>query len=336
MTNIKKENSMIRKSLRELTLLDRFLFDIAMGIPEIAHNILSIIMGEELPEISIGISERTKEPYYDSRAIRLDLLAFDEEDTVYDAEAQPRYISCHELARRSRFYQGVIDASLLQPGEIKFSKLNDIYIIFIAPFDPFGKKKYRYTFKETCKEIPELTLEDGAVRIFLNTRGTNADEESPELVELLSVMNQTFEEDNLEIQSPRIRLLAKQVKTIKNNQEVGVRYMRFLEELEQEKREYKIEIEKILREKLRKELAEEVRNEVKEEVRDEVKEEVRDEVKEEVRDEVKEEVRKEVKKEAVKDFAVDFLNAGFPKDMIKKILMERYELSEAEAAATLK
>ena len=39
MTNIKKENSMIRKSLRELTLLDRFLFDIAMGIPEIAHNI---------------------------------------------------------------------------------------------------------------------------------------------------------------------------------------------------------------------------------------------------------------------------------------------------------
>ena len=166
------------------------------------------------------------------------------------------------------------------------------------------------------------------MRIFLNTRGTNADEESPELVELLSVMNQTFEEDNLEIQSPRIRLLAKQVKTIKNNQEVGVRYMRFLEELEQEKREYKIEIEKILREKLRKELAEEVRNEVKEEVRDEVKEEVRDEV--------KEEVRKEIKTETVKAVAADFLNAGFPKDLIKKILMERYEFSEAEAAATLK
>ena len=273
----------------------------------------------------------------------MDLLAFDEEDTVYDAEAQPRYISRHELARRSRFYQGVIDASLLQPGEIKFSKLNDIYIIFIAPFDPFGKKKYRYTFRETCKEIPGMTLDDGAVRIFLNTKGTNADEESPELVELLNVMNHTFEEDNLEIKSPRIRLLAKQVKTIKNNQEVGVRYMRFLEELEQEKIEYKIEIEKILREKLRKELAqevrdevkEEVRDEVKEEVRDEVKEEVRDEVKEEVRDEVKEEVRKEIKTETIKSVAIDFLNAGFPKDQIKKILMDKYGLSEAEATVTL-
>ena len=256
-----------------------------------------------------------------------------------------------KLARRSRFYQGVIDASLLQPGEIDFSKLNDIYIIFIAPFDPFGQKKYRYTFRETCKEIPEMELDDGAVRIFLNTKGTNVDEEPPELVELLSVMNQTFEEENLEIQSPRIRLLAKQVKTIKNNQEVGVRYMRFLEELEQEKREYKIEIEKILREKLRKELAqevrdevkeevrdevkEEVRDEVKEEVRDEVKEEVRDEVKEEVRDEVKEEVRKEIKAETIKAVAVDFLEAGFPKAQIKKILMDRYGLSESEAAETL-
>ncbi len=310
-----------RKPLSQLTLLDRFLFDIAMEIPEVAHTILSIIMGEELPDIRIGISEKTKEPYYDSRAIRLDLLAVDTEDTIYDAETQPKQISKNELARRSRFYQGVIDASLLEPGEIRFSKLNDAYIIFISPFDPFGENKYRYTFRHTCDEKPGMRLDDGAVRIFLNTKGTNEDEEPEELVEFLKMMDQTFEED-IEIHSPRIRQLARQVRKLKKNQEVGVRYMRFLEELEEEKQEYKIEIEKILREKLRRELEEEVRDEVRKKVRSEVKEEVRDEVKEEVRDEVKEEVRDEVKEEVRSEMIAAMRSAGLTDEMIRAALRE--------------
>ncbi len=32
-----------------------------------------------------------------------------------------------------------------------------------------------YTFDERCKEDPELTMGDGATRIFLNTKGTMED-----------------------------------------------------------------------------------------------------------------------------------------------------------------
>ena len=77
------------KPLKELTLLDRFLFDTAVSDPDICRNILSIILdGQDIPNLKIGISEYTLEPYYDSRAVRLDLLAFDENDTVYNTEAQ--------------------------------------------------------------------------------------------------------------------------------------------------------------------------------------------------------------------------------------------------------
>ena len=233
--NEEEKNTRSRKPFSELTLLDRFLFDTAMNIPEVARNILSIIMGEDLPEITVGISERSIEPYYDSRSIRLDLLAIDENDVVYDAEAQPARRNNADYFKRSRFYQGVIDASLLRPGEIHFSSLNDLYIIFISPYDLFGAGRYRYTFQPACRQIPGLFMDDGAVRIFLNTKGTVDDGESPELIEFLHMMESTLQEDRPPINSPKVSKLAEQIRDLKKNQKVGVKYMRFLEELEEEK-----------------------------------------------------------------------------------------------------
>ena len=219
------------KPLKELTLLDRFLFDAAMSRPEICHNMLSIIFGDkEIGNIKIGISEKTLEPYYDSRAVRLDLLAFDENEIVYDAEAQQEQKGNRLLIRRSRLYQSHIDVNLLEPGETNFGKLNDVYVIFIAPFDLFGQKKYMYTFRMICDESPGLQLNDGAVRIFLNTRGENDDEVSPELVELLHFIEKTSDY-NEKIKNSRVQKLAVQIEKLKNNQEVGVKYMSMLEDL---------------------------------------------------------------------------------------------------------
>lgn len=87
----KNKTKRVHKPLKELTLMDRFLFDTAMSVPEICQNILSIIFdNREIPSIRIGLPEKTLEPYYDSRAVRLDLLAFDDKGAVYDTEAQKR------------------------------------------------------------------------------------------------------------------------------------------------------------------------------------------------------------------------------------------------------
>ena len=227
------------KPLQDLTLLDRFLFDTAMADPEICQNVLSIILNERnVSHVTIGIAEKALEPFYDSRSVRLDLLAFDEADTVYDAEAQQENKGRRVTCRRSRVYQAYIDVNLLKPGEINFGKLNDTYVIFICPFDLFGYKKYRYTFRMTCDEVPGMAMDDGAVRIFLNTHGENDDEVPRELVEFLHYVENSNDNTN-EIMSPRVRQLAKKVDDIKSSQEVSVKYMRMWEELVDAKKEGK-------------------------------------------------------------------------------------------------
>ena len=212
------------KPLQDLTLLDRFLFDTAMADPEICQNVLSIILNERnVSHVTIGIAEKALEPFYDSRSVRLDLLAFDEADTVYDAEAQQENKGRRVTCRRSRVYQAYIDVNLLKPGEINFGKLNDTYVIFICPFDLFGYKKYRYTFRMTCDEVPGMAMDDGAVRIFLNTHGENDDEVPRELVEFLHYVENSNDNTN-EIMSPRVRQLAKKVDDIKSSQEVSVKF----------------------------------------------------------------------------------------------------------------
>ena len=233
----KNKEKRVRKPLKDLTLLDRFLFDTAMSVPEICHNMLSIILDDpHLPKIHYSITEKSQEPFYDSRAVRLDLLAFDENDVVYDAEAQKKNTGRRNLKRRSRLYQSHIDVNLMEPGDLNFGRMNDVYIIFIAPFDLFGEKKYMYTFRMTCDEVPGMALNDGAVRIFLNTHGENDDEVSEELVEFLHFVEETPDDDK-EIKNERVRELADQIDHLKSSQEVGVRYMRLWEEMEELKQE---------------------------------------------------------------------------------------------------
>ena len=257
MSNSRQEQ--MRKPLKDLTLLDRFLFDTAMSDPQICRNILSIIFSDrEIPQIRYGAAEQSLEPFSDSRAVRLDLLAYDEEGNVYDAEAQKENKGKRFLLRRSRLYQSAIDVNLLKPGDFDFGKLNDVYVIFIAPFDLFGENKYMYTFRMSCDEAPGLSLNDGAVRIFLNTRGRNDDEVPRGLVEFLHYA-EAPERYGREIKDMRVQELASRIEMLKGSQEVGVKYMRLWEEMEEARMEARTEGREEGREEGRKEGREEGR-----------------------------------------------------------------------------
>ena len=54
------------------------------------------------------------------------------------------------------------------------------YIIFICPFDMFGKGRHIYTFENICREDKDICLNDGAVKIFLNA-DSDMDDVSREL-----------------------------------------------------------------------------------------------------------------------------------------------------------
>ena len=228
--------SQTKKSLQDLTLLDRFLFAEVMEDPKTFENILSIILGEDISIKGRPQSEHESRTSPLKRQVRLDVWAEDETDAVYNVEAQKE--NTKNLPHRSRFYQALIDSKLLDPGEVDFSNMKDCYSIIIAPFDLFGRGLYQYTFQMTCAETGQ-PLKDGATRIFLNTHGKNSEDISPELKELLYYMEHTTEE--ISCSTSRLQEIKNHVNIVKSSEEIGVKYMQEWEEKILEKRKARAE-----------------------------------------------------------------------------------------------
>ena len=162
--------------------------------------------------------------------VRLDVWAEDEQAEIYNAEVQGK--DTKNLPKRGRYYQALIDSNLLEIGNTDYNQLNPIRLITISPFDLFGRERYMYTFQMQCMEESDLPLEDGAYRIYLNTKGKDEENISSELKSLLEFLEDPSEEIASQSNSKRIIRMQQHVKSLKENAEVGVRYMNAWEEKE--------------------------------------------------------------------------------------------------------
>ena len=224
-----------RKLLNELNLTDRFLFDEVIEDPQTHRDILSIIFGREIPLLTKSETEKEMRVSPQIRSVRMDVFSMDEEGTVYNTEMQDKRKS--DLAKRSRYYQALLDTNLLEPGIPNYNLLNTTYIILITTFDLFGYGKYQYTFEARCREEPGCVLENQAVRIFLNTRGKNDSEVSEELVSFLHYIENTTDVMAENSGSERIKRIHNRVRKVKVSEEVGVKYMQAWEEKYYEREE---------------------------------------------------------------------------------------------------
>ena len=227
------------KPLKDLRLLDRFLFAELMEDEECSKEVLEIILGKEISLLSKDQTEKEIRTATWLKSIRLDVYSVDEEGTVYDTEMQQNWRD--DLEKRSRYYQGLLDSSLLVPGEQSYNALNDTYIIMIMPFDLFGKGRYQYTIKAFCEEDKEIQIQDGATRIFLNTHGKNKEEIRPELIEFLNYVEKTNELQEETFRSEKVTKIQKAVRQIKSNEEIGVKYMQKWEEIAEARAEGRTE-----------------------------------------------------------------------------------------------
>ena len=107
--------------------------------------------------------------------------------------------------------------------------MNEVLVVMITPFDLFGYGLYRYTFQMKC-EIPELKLDDGATRIFLNTRGEHPELVPSELIELLKYMQHSTDEVSGACESKRIQEMHRRVCQIRASEKTEVKYMQTWEE----------------------------------------------------------------------------------------------------------
>ena len=149
--------------------------------------------------------------------------------------------SLKELNLLDRF---LFDEAMEDPENVNL--LNEVLIIMITPFDLFGYDLYRYTFQMTCEEVPELKLDDGATRIFLNTHGKHPEFVSPELIELLKYMEHSTERIVKTCESERIQAMHKRICQIKASEKTEVKYMQAWEERLMVKQEGIKEGEKII------------------------------------------------------------------------------------------
>lgn len=232
-----------KRTLKDLNLMDKFLFDEAMEDKDNMKTLLDIVLGQDTHLKYPPQTEKEFRNSKENRQIRLDVYAIDEDDVVYDTEPQKQ--NTKNLPKRSRLYQGLIDSNLLPPGSIDFNALNTVIIIMIMPFDLFGYELYQYTFRIKCEEISELELEDGATRIFLNSHGKHPKFVNPELIELLEYMEKSTDTVAKKCESKRIHQMHERITKLKSSKEMEIKYMQKWEEKEIERQEAYAEGERV-------------------------------------------------------------------------------------------
>ena len=226
-----------KKQLKELTLKDNFMFGAVMMEEENCKRFLELALGFPIERVEVS-KEKSIVYHPEYKGVRLDVYGKNEHNTRYNVEMQVAKKA--ELGKRVRYYHGQIDMELLLSGS-DYTELPEVYVIFICDFDPFGKKKYRYTFTKQCEEEPGAQLQEGCKSIFLSTRGENDREVPGELVSFLNFVKADLSESETDFEDDFVEKLQNTIRRIKSNREMEERFMIFEEMLRDERAEGKAE-----------------------------------------------------------------------------------------------
>jgi len=214
-----EEGLQMQKIWEGLGISNDFLFGKVMRDPELCQGLLQRIFPDmEIDHVEFPVAQKSISVDMDAKSIRLDLYVVDGTGTVYDIEMQ--VVDTKELPKRTRYYQSVMDLEMIDKGE-SYTKLKKSFIIFICPFDLFGKGRHIYTFRNCCMEDRKLLLGDDTAKIFLNAEGTKKDV-SKELREFLNYVGGKKSKDSF------VMRLDEAVKRAKQNREWRHEYMTLL------------------------------------------------------------------------------------------------------------
>lgn len=157
-----------KRKLEDLNLIDDFLFQELITREgdgeEFARILLSTILGKPVRKVKIVPQKNVAGTDTDKHGIRMDAYIEDISngtDTelvdaevvpdIYDVEPNNKYEK-ESLPRRMRYYHGLIDTQLLASG-IDYNRLQNVIIIIILPYDPFGKTVWSTLFETNVRKI---------------------------------------------------------------------------------------------------------------------------------------------------------------------------------------
>lgn len=227
----------MKKTLSELTIKDNFIFGAVMCEEPNCRRLLEMVLDFPIERIEVN-KEKSIVYHPEYKGVRLDVYAKDEKRTHYNVEMQA--IKEPALGKRARYYHSHIDMEILLSGD-DYSKLPNTYVIFVCDFDPFMKGKYCYSFENLCVEDKELSMQDGAKSIFLNTRGKNNDEVPTEMIAFLDFVKADLKESTKDFHDDFVKQLQNSVQKVKSSRRMEENFMILREMLRDERAEGKAE-----------------------------------------------------------------------------------------------
>ena len=230
MEEIRRENDRTTKekkrSLEELNVIDDFLMNVAAsdqeGGKEFCRLILSTLLNRDIGEVRVNPQKFIPASVPNQRGIRMDVEVIEttaEVLNVYDIE--PCRYHKKGLEKSNRFYQAKIDSRYMESGERDFTRLPNLYVITILPYDPFGEGYMMYQFRNQCLEVPGLEYRDGLRYIYFNTKGIKGG--SPAIQELLHYIQNSTETN---VKNKELQKIHEHIKKVKVLPEVREEFMR--------------------------------------------------------------------------------------------------------------
>ena len=245
------------KDWEELTIQDNFLFQKVMRNKRLCQYLIEKILQIKIADITYPDTEKAIDIRLDSKSVRLDVYVQDDTGRVFNIEMQCTDEQDSGLAKRTRYYQAMIDMDMLKKGEV-YNKLRPSYIIFICTFDAFDAGLPMYTFRNRCIETEGLELGDEGTKIFLNSKG-DSDTLDPDVRAFLRYV------DGKAAEGAFVKAVEREVIRVKEHKETRREYMTLAMELERQRQFGREEGRKKGREEGRKKGREEGRKEGREE-----------------------------------------------------------------------
>lgn len=208
------------ENIDELTIMNDVVFGVVMRQEKYCKPLLEFILGIKIKKIVYENDQETiSAPVIKAKSIRLDVYVEDNAGTVYDIEVQTT--NKYNVGKRTRYYQSMIDVRVLDKGQ-DYRKLKKSFVIFICNYDPFGKSRLIYTFRNRCDEDYSIILPDEASKIIINTKGTIGDI-SDELRAVIQYM------DSGSATTEYTKSLDEEVATVKADEKFRRQYMLLME-----------------------------------------------------------------------------------------------------------
>lgn len=230
-----------RKPLAELNAIDNFMFNELMQQEDkektklFVRSIIEPIIGKKIRNLEVDSQKIIQGIDVGKHGIQMDAYVkavVDDENgaesdsvdvtitgstTIFDIE--PNKYSDDDK-KRARFYHSAIDSRIFLTKK-SYNELENVVIILLTTYDPFGSDRMLYTIKNHCVEDPDMEYDDGAVTYFLYTRGKR-DIPNEKIRNILRFLeNSNYQNAKTAGMEDTMQM----IDDIKHNSQIGVKYM---------------------------------------------------------------------------------------------------------------